>query len=106
MEWTAEQLDRLYELYQQHIERLRADVIKSNRSLGSRNPEKTALKCVSRREFNARVTRQTDDPEVVRLWIRRIIRGYEHEFPQWAFGSGRRLTPDDAQGKRPRRTGT
>jgi hypothetical protein len=106
MKWTAEQLDRLYELYQQHIERLRADVIKSNRSLGSRNPEKTALKCSSREEFAARVTRETDDPEVVQLWIRRIIRGHEHEFPALAAVTRLRVTPDDAQGKRPRRTGT
>lgn len=106
MEWTAERLDRLYELYQRHVERLRADVIKSNRSLGSSNPEKTALKCMSQIEFNALIKRRSDDSEVVRLWIRRIIRDQEHEFPQLASVDESPVTPQDAQQKRRRRTGS
>ena len=106
MEWTAERLDRLYELYQRHTERLRADVINSNRSLGSSRPEHTALKCLSRSEFEARLNRRSDDPEVIQLWIRRIIRGHEDEFPQLPLVSGRQITSDEAHPKRPRRTGT
>ena len=102
MEWTAKSLDRLYELYQQHIERLRADVIKSNGSLGSSKPEHTALKCSSRDEFEARLKRQTDDPEVVQLWIRRIVRGHEDEFAQLTFVGGRQTRSDESDRNRPR----
>ena len=106
MEWTAEQLDRLYELYQQHIERLRADVIKSNRSLGSRNPEKTALKCLGRHEFQTIIKQRSEESEVVQLWIRRIVRGHEREFPQLsAFDLLSTALPANRQ-KRRRKTGS
>jgi hypothetical protein len=81
MEWTVKIVDRLYELHGQHIDRLRADVGAANRLLGSSMPERTGLKHLTRAEFEALLRQPTDDPEVARLWIRRIIRGHEHEFP-------------------------
>ena len=82
MQWTAQTIDRLHEFYQRHVEQLRADLTAANRSLGSSKPERTGLKRLTRAEFEVLITRPTDDPEVRRLWIRRIIRGHEHEFPE------------------------
>lgn len=82
MEWTAATLDRLHELHGQYLDRLLADISAVNRLLGSRNPGKTGLKYLTRDEFEALLTQPVDDPEVTRLWIRRIIRGHECEFPQ------------------------
>jgi hypothetical protein len=97
MEWTTEEMDRLYGLYERHVDRLRTDVVRANRSLGSSQPERTALGRVSRSEFEALLRQPTDDPEVARLWVRRILRGHEHEFPE--RHSGASDTPH-------RRTGT
>jgi hypothetical protein len=80
MEWTARRMDRLYQLYQRHIDRLRKDVIQANRSLGSSQPERTHLDHLSRSEFETLLQQPTDDPDVTRLWVRRIVRGHEHEF--------------------------
>jgi hypothetical protein len=82
MAWTAETIDRIYELYGQHIHQLHVEVTSVNRSLGSSKPEKTALKCLTRAEFETLLKGSTDDPEVTCLWVRRIIRGHEHEFPE------------------------
>ena len=82
MESTLADMDRLYKLYQQNFQQLRSDVIKVNRSLGSTQPEKTWMELLTRSEFGALVTRPTDEPEVVRRWIQRLIRGHEHEFPE------------------------
>jgi hypothetical protein len=90
MEWTAERVSRLYELYERHIDRLRTDVVKANRSLGSTEPEKTNLEILNRAEFEALLRRPTDDPEVTRLWVRRIIRGHEQEFPELESGPSER----------------
>ena len=75
-------MDRLYELYERHYQQLRADVIRVNRSLGSAQPDKTWMELPSRVEFETLLTRPTDDPEMIRRWVRRIIRGYEDEFPE------------------------
>ncbi len=82
MEWTVGTVDRLHELHAQHVDRLHADVTAVNRVLGSPTPEKTGLKQLTRAEFEARLRQPTDDPEVVRLWKRRIIRGHESEFSE------------------------
>ena len=81
MDGVVTDLDRLYELYQQHFAQLRADVIETNRSLGSTQPEKTWMELLSRAEFAALITAPTDEPDVVRRWVRRLIHGHEHEFP-------------------------
>jgi hypothetical protein len=81
MAWTAGALNRLYELHKDYIERLRSDVIEANRSLGS-HPEKTALHCLSRSEFVAILERPANKPEIRSKWLRRIVRGHEHEFPE------------------------
>ena len=81
MDWSQFDMDRLYELYQQHFDRLREDVIEVNRSMGSSSPEKTWMDLLSRIEFEQHITAQIDEPEIIHRWIRRIIRGYEHEFP-------------------------
>lgn len=111
MAGTAESVDRLYDLYQQHIDRLRRDVSAVNRSLGSSKPEETRLKPLTRAEFEALLNRPTDDLEGRRLWLRRITRGQGHDV------SGRRaqadlrcaedVEPDDrGSGEHRRRTGT
>lgn len=94
MAWTAETIDRIYELYGQHIHQLHLEVTSVNRSLGSTNPEKTALKCLPRAEFEALLKGSTDDPEVTRLWVQRIIQGHEHEFPELVRENDSRHTMD------------
>lgn len=81
MEWTADTMTRLYDLYEDHIERLRNDVAAVNRSLGSQKPECDRPRCLTRLEFEAILTDRSDDPVVTQLWIRRIISGHEAEFP-------------------------
>ncbi len=111
MEWTANQMTRLYELYRQHIERLRADVTETNRSLGSSNPEKTGVPDLSRAEFESLLKNASRDPEARRLWIRRIIRGHEQEFPELESARDPRRADGGSAGsgiaeKRERGTGT
>jgi len=83
MEWTAETIARLYELHKRYVDCLRRDVIEVNRSLGSSNPAKTDLVNLTRAQFEALLMAPGDDPENVRLWVRRIIRGKEREFPEF-----------------------
>lgn len=90
MQWSAEKVKRLYELYERHVGRLRKDVVEANRSLGSPEPEKTNLEVLSHAQFEAVLTGPTDDPDVTRLWVRRIIRGHEHEFPELSCESADR----------------
>lgn len=82
MDGVVAGMDRLYELYQQHFARLRVDVIDINRSFGSTQPEKTWMELLSRVEFEALITAPTAEPEVIRRWVRRLIHGHEHEFPE------------------------
>lgn len=82
MDWSEFDMDSLYELYKQHFSHLRADVIQVNRSFGSSQPEKTWMERLSRTDFEKLITAPTDDPEVVHRWVRCIIRGHEHEFPE------------------------
>lgn len=81
MQWTAKHMDRLHEFYGRYIDGLRADIVEANRSLGSSRPEHTHLEHLGRHEFETLLHQPTDDPEVARMWVRRIIRGHEHEFP-------------------------
>jgi len=81
MQWTAENANRLYGLYERYVDRLRADVIRANRSPGSSRPERIGLEPLPRAEFDALLDHPAADPEAVRLWVRRIIRGHEREFP-------------------------
>ncbi len=48
MQWAAENANLLYGLYERHIDRLRADVIRANRSLGSSRPDRIGLKPLPR----------------------------------------------------------
>jgi hypothetical protein len=88
MQWTAETINRLYEFYGQHFERLREDVIQTNRSLGSSNPDKTRLEILTRKEFESLLQESNNDPKVIQMWLQRIIRGHEHEFPELRLVSG------------------
>ena len=81
MDWAQLDMDRLYELYQQHFYELRAAVTSANRSHGSLQPEKTWMELLSRDEFETLLQNPTDEPEVAIRWVRRIIRGHEHDFP-------------------------
>jgi hypothetical protein len=82
VEWTAETIARLYALHKRYVDSLRREVIEVNRSLGSPNPEKTKLEYLTPAQFEAALKAPWDDPEVVRLWVRRMIRGNEQEFPE------------------------
>ena len=81
MDWPVENMDRLYELYQQYFNRLREDVVKSNRMLGAARPS-MRLEQLSRAGFESLLENWRQDPESAQLWIRRIVRGHEQEFPQ------------------------
>ena len=81
MDWSPREMDRLYELYQQHFGQLRADVIAVNRSLGSRQPEKTWTEpLLNRAEFESLILGPSDEPEKIRRFLERLIRGHEQEF--------------------------
>lgn len=80
-EWTPQIVGRLFELYEQFIDRLMEDVVATNLSLGSLSPSKTRLKRLSLQEFRDILTHPDRDDEVIELWVRRIIRGHEDEFP-------------------------
>lgn len=82
MQWTTETIGRLYEYYGQHIDQLRSDVVVTNRGLGSPNPDKTKLENLTRKEFESLLQEPNNDPKVIQMWLRRIIRGHEHEFPE------------------------
>jgi len=82
MEWTVEDIDRLYALYERYFERLRTDIIATNRSLGSSNPEKTGLEHLTRRQFESLLVDNQDDSEASQIWLRRITVGHETEFPE------------------------
>jgi len=82
MDWSRIDMSRLYELYKQNFAELRADVIRANRSLGSKRPEKTWMELLSRSDFERLVRRSTDEPEVVHRWLLTIISGHEEEFPE------------------------
>ena len=81
MDWPAEDMDRLYDLYQRHFERLREDVVKANLALGAAAPT-MRLARLDRPEFESLLRSRHRDPEAVRLWIRQIVRGHEQEFPR------------------------
>jgi hypothetical protein len=80
MEASTARLGRLYEIYQQHVRQLRADVIDVNRSLGSTQPEKTWTVPLNRTDFESLIIGPTDEPEKIRRFVQRLIRGHEHEF--------------------------
>ena len=80
MDWSPRELERLYELYQQHFHDLRSVVTSANRVHGSTQPEKTWMELMRRDEFE-RLLNNPDEPEVAKRWVRRIIRGQEREFP-------------------------
>jgi hypothetical protein len=82
MEWTRDEMDRLYGLYRQLIDRLRADIAKANQSLGSLKPDQTGLDHITCAEFEALLNYPDGDAEAVDLWVQRIVRGHEHEFPR------------------------
>ncbi len=79
--WNSASVRRLYELYLQHDRRLRGKVAATNRSLGSPHPNKIKLDRLTQTEFEAILRDPKADPETNRLWVRRIIRGHEQEFP-------------------------
>ena len=81
MDWSSTDLDRLYELYRNHFHQLRASVISANTTLGSGNPEKTRMQLMTKAEFGQVLTSKTEEPEVAERWVKRIISGHEHEFP-------------------------
>jgi hypothetical protein len=82
MDWSEWNMDRLYELYRQHFNQLRKDVVQVNSSLGSTRPAKTWMEELTDTEFKTLVTAPTHEPGVVRRWLKCIIRGHEHEFPE------------------------
>jgi hypothetical protein len=88
MEWTAESMDRLYGLYERYIDRLLSDIMAVNRSLGSRTPSKTNLRQLTRVEFEELLKRPPADALPTILWVKRIIRGHERDFPEFDASNG------------------
>jgi hypothetical protein len=82
IEWNPQSIGRMFELYEVHIDRLKRDVAASNKALGSPHPDKTNLNYLTRTEFEVLLKEPAKDPEAIHLWVRRIIRGHEHEFPE------------------------
>ncbi len=82
MEWTPTKVSRLYDLYRQHFDRLRADVCQANVLLGSPEPGKTKLQMLSAIEFRGLFVNVAELSEPMRLWVLRIISGHENEFPE------------------------
>lgn len=80
-QWLGKDRERLFELYRRHVDGLRRDVSGVNRSLGSPRPQDVKLGALTRAEFEALLADPLADPEAVQLWLRRIIRGHEDEFP-------------------------
>ena len=80
MDWSPRETDRLYELYKQHFHDLRSIVVTANRLHGSSHPEKTWMELIGRDAFE-HLLNNPDEPEITKRWVRRIIRGYEREFP-------------------------
>lgn len=84
MEWTSETIARLYELHLRYVDTLRREIVDANRSLGSSAPEKCRLAPLSRAEFQALlICGSANDREATELWLRRMTRGNEREFPQF-----------------------
>jgi len=82
MEWTQDAIARLYRLHARMTDSLRDDVAAVNRSLGSLNPAEDKLPRLTLAEFTAMLRRSDDHPEIVEMWVRRIVRGNEDEFPE------------------------
>jgi hypothetical protein len=81
LERTPESIERLFELYETYFDCLRQDVAAANLSLGSSNPKKTHLERLTRVQFEELLANPTNDQEAMQLWIRRIVRRHENEFP-------------------------
>ncbi|MGD9721778.1 MAG: hypothetical protein AB7O59_05180 [Pirellulales bacterium] len=82
MRWTPAARERLYELYVAHDTRLRAEVIDANRSLGSAHPDRTQFKLLTQLEFERQLASDHPDPQAKVLWLKRIVEGFENEFPE------------------------
>ena len=82
MNLSSATIERLYRRYRDHIDSLHQDVFKANRLLGSPTPQKTNLTHLTQGEFETLVRDSENDQEAKRLWIRRIIRDHEGEFPE------------------------
>jgi len=76
-------IPRLYVLYERYFDSILQDVAAANISLGSSNPEKVHLERLTLTEFEAVLTDPTNDREAVDLWVQRITRGHEQEFPDF-----------------------
>ena len=101
MEWIGKRLDRLFELYERYVEDLQADLVAANRSLGSTDPKKTWLAPFTRKQFEAFLSDEPADQEIRRLWILRIVRGHENEFPELQATAIPQKTHDSARDSPP-----
>jgi hypothetical protein len=80
-QWNGDSMDRLYGLYERYIEDVKRDIRTANVELGSANPERVSLQALSRDEFEIALSDPARDREATSLWLRRIVRGHEQEFP-------------------------
>jgi hypothetical protein len=88
MNWSRTDVDRLHELYVGYVGGLQTDVAKTNRALGSANPDRTKLELLSRDEFERHINPPHRDVQATHSWLRRIARGHEREFPGLESASG------------------
>ena len=86
MNLSSATMERLYRRYRDHIDSLHQDVFQANRLLGSPTPQKTNLAHLTQGEFESLVKDLANDQETKRLWIRRIIRDHEGDFPELRIG--------------------
>ena len=80
MDRMPDRMDRLYTLYRYYHGRLCDRIVEANRLLGSSHPA-AKLAPLSQSEFTATID-DNRDPEAIRLWLCRIVRGHEDEFPE------------------------
>ena len=81
--WSPEAIDRLFALYQRHLAALKRDrdVAAIDRDFGSLEPHQSDLSDLTRSEFEALLVDPRRDQEIVNLWVQRIVRGHEEDFP-------------------------
>lgn len=91
MKWNPAMTSHLYELYIEYIGRLHCEVTAANARIGTTATERTRLKPLTRVEFEA-VLKSPREPIAVSQWIKRIIRGREHEFPAFVDELRRQLS--------------
>ncbi len=54
----------------------------ANQTLGSQEPNAVKLTVLDLAEFESLILQPSDEPEVLRSWLRQIVRGRDQEFSE------------------------